>query len=492
MSKKIIIIGGGISGISAGIYAQKLGFESEIYEKHSIPGGECTGWDRKGFHIDGCIHWMTGSKDGTYMGGIWREIGALSSDVEIYQPEFFNITEFDGVTVKIYCDLMKLRNHLTEISPEDKAEIDILCDSIGKMKDAGIPNLPPDMMNPLDLLHLIRSMSGSMKVMNKFMMSLSDYVQRFHHPAIKQALLSILPVDNCAYVLPFVLGTICSGNGGRPAGGSRAMAFRMAEKYKAMGGIIHLKKEINEIKVVDGTATGIILADGTTVCADYILPTVDIHVTLDRLLGGKYPNAQINMRDADQATYPAPTCVYAAFGIDADISDGPNELSFQSSPYIFEDSERNIVSFKHYCYEPSFAPAGKSVGIVYLTANYEWWQKKHANINEYNIEKVRLASSLIVALEERFPHLKGKITSLDVATPMTYERYCGAWHGAWMSYSQTPRAKRMMLNGKIKGIKNLFMAGQWLMMPGGLPVAIITGKWAIQRICKNEKMSWRW
>ena len=62
--KRILIIGGGISGLTAGIFAQKLGFESIIFEKHSILGGKCTGWDRGHYHIDGCIHWLTGTKDG--------------------------------------------------------------------------------------------------------------------------------------------------------------------------------------------------------------------------------------------------------------------------------------------------------------------------------------------------------------------------------------------------------------------------------------------
>ena len=56
MCKKIIIIGAGLSGLTAGIYAQMAGFDAEIYEKHTIVGGECTGWDRKGYHIDNCIH----------------------------------------------------------------------------------------------------------------------------------------------------------------------------------------------------------------------------------------------------------------------------------------------------------------------------------------------------------------------------------------------------------------------------------------------------
>ena len=57
---KITIVGGGIAGLAAGIFAQKAGFESVIFEQHSITGGECTGSYRKGFHIDVCIHWLTG------------------------------------------------------------------------------------------------------------------------------------------------------------------------------------------------------------------------------------------------------------------------------------------------------------------------------------------------------------------------------------------------------------------------------------------------
>ena len=53
---------------------------------------------------------------------------------------------------------------------------------------------------------------------------------------------------------------------------------------------------------------------------------------------------------------------------------------------------------------------------------------------------------------------------------------------------QTPKSEQMIHNGRIKGIDNLYMSGQWLMPPGGLPVALVTGKWAIQRICKKEKI----
>ena len=50
--EKIIVAGGGIAGLTAGIYARLAGFDAEIYEKNPVVGGECMGWNRNGYHID--------------------------------------------------------------------------------------------------------------------------------------------------------------------------------------------------------------------------------------------------------------------------------------------------------------------------------------------------------------------------------------------------------------------------------------------------------
>ena len=51
--KKILIIGGGIAGLSAGIYARRSGFDAAILEMHTIPGGNSTSWKRNGFLFEG-------------------------------------------------------------------------------------------------------------------------------------------------------------------------------------------------------------------------------------------------------------------------------------------------------------------------------------------------------------------------------------------------------------------------------------------------------
>ena len=75
--KKVIVVGGGIAGLSAGIYALKAGFEAEIYEKNPVAGGECMGWNRKGHHIDNCIHWLTGTDEKTSLWQGWNTMGAI-------------------------------------------------------------------------------------------------------------------------------------------------------------------------------------------------------------------------------------------------------------------------------------------------------------------------------------------------------------------------------------------------------------------------------
>ena len=64
MRIKANIIGGGIAGLATGCYLQMNGFDSEIFEAHSLPGGLCTSWKIGDYTVDGCMHWLVGSNQG--------------------------------------------------------------------------------------------------------------------------------------------------------------------------------------------------------------------------------------------------------------------------------------------------------------------------------------------------------------------------------------------------------------------------------------------
>ena len=103
--KRIIIIGGGVAGLSAGIYAEQHGFHAVILEKNPVVGGMCVGWNRKGYYLDGCIHWLTGTKEGTFLNEMWKNVDAFRSQDDILYLPSWGTFEYEGQKVTLWRDL---------------------------------------------------------------------------------------------------------------------------------------------------------------------------------------------------------------------------------------------------------------------------------------------------------------------------------------------------------------------------------------------------
>ena len=120
---KIVIVGAGVSGLSAGIFALKVGYEVEIYEKNNVAGGCCSSWKRGDFTIDNCIHWLTGTKKWTPQYNVWKELGVIKDDEAFIQRESFYTSAYMGQKITFWRDLERTRKELLELSPEDEKEI---------------------------------------------------------------------------------------------------------------------------------------------------------------------------------------------------------------------------------------------------------------------------------------------------------------------------------------------------------------------------------
>ena len=113
---KVLIVGGGVAGLSAGIYARLSGHEAIVCEKHAIAGGNLTGWNRGEYHIDNCIHWLTGTNPKSPHYKIWKEVGALDG-VAIYYADSFFTAKYNEQTLQTICKyvvlfLFKMEYHL--------------------------------------------------------------------------------------------------------------------------------------------------------------------------------------------------------------------------------------------------------------------------------------------------------------------------------------------------------------------------------------------
>ena len=124
MSKNVIIIGGGVAGLSSGIYGQLNGYDTEILEMHTLPGGQCTAWKRKDYTFDYCIHWLVGSSSGPFH-DIWKETGALDEHTEIWDPDIFVTMRMpDGEDFIVYADIDRWEQYLLDLAPEDEKPLE--------------------------------------------------------------------------------------------------------------------------------------------------------------------------------------------------------------------------------------------------------------------------------------------------------------------------------------------------------------------------------
>ena len=119
------------------------------------------------------------------------------------------------------------------------------------------------------------------------------------------------------------------------------------------------------------------------------------------------------------------------------------------------------------------------------------WDLLYKDRSAYQAVKSRIGREVLKNLEQRFPRMKGKLELLDVVSPKTYERYCNAYRGSFMPFMMTPEGKILDRPGTVRGISNLPLSGQRLQPPGGLPVAALTGKDTVMRICRRERQPFR-
>ena len=137
--KSIIVIGGGVAGLAAGCYARMNGYETQIFELHTLPGGLCTSWSRKGYIFDGCIHWLLGSSEGQMMNHIWQELGALKGTRIVNHEVSTCYRDTDGRELILYTDVNRLEKHLLELSPADEKPIREMAETIRKLGKLKLP-----------------------------------------------------------------------------------------------------------------------------------------------------------------------------------------------------------------------------------------------------------------------------------------------------------------------------------------------------------------
>jgi phytoene dehydrogenase-like protein len=488
MQKKLTIIGGGIAGLSAGIYARLNGFETEILEMHSVAGGQCTAWERKGYHFDYCLRWLVGTRIGPFH-DIWLETDALNDQVEVIDHEIHTkMFSGDGIEFNLYTDLAKWREYLLAIAPEDANSIRIMCNDMRKSSAVRPFTDAPNSRKLIDnIKQLIQNLPVILLYLRFGRKSCKQYFEKlnFTNTKLKYFFNNLYAThDYSALAFIMMLAWFNQKNAGYVKGGSLPIAARMTKRFLDLGGTLSTGTKVDKIIVKNDSAVGVRLSEGSEIMSDYVISAADGHSTIFEMLDGNFLTKSIS--NAYKTWDVFNPIVQVSFGINKEI-----KSDFSVQTWLIKDINIGMTRLDHgysimnYHFDNTMAPAGKTVITIRFVSPWDLW--KGLESEEYKSEKIIIKKDAGRILERHFPGITENIEIVDVATPRTGVRHTGVWKGAYEGFLPSSKNLNSSLKATLPGLKQFYMAGQWLFPGGGLPPSGQSGKWAIQMICKKEK-----
>jgi phytoene dehydrogenase-like protein len=484
--KKIIIIGAGIAGLSAGIYARRNGYDVTIYEMHDLPGGLCTAWKRRGFTFEGCMHYvgLVGSSPAHAFYRQWEELGVVPAMTSMHHDVFLTFQDKAGRTLTMYTDAVRLEEELLALSPADAKEIKALCKAIKRYTWL----IRATSRNPFRWIAKAVGTLSSIPLLKKYgAMNMAEYAARFKDPLIRYALAYLFeyPDFACTNIFFFLAGMHIRGTG-YPQGSSLALARTIERTFLDLNGNIEYKKKVARIVVQDGYATGIELDDGTVEQADIVISAADGHATLFDMLNDQYTPPALRERFATEPLYPP--FIQVSLGVNRDMADTPHAVKVQTAaPFEIAGRMREELCYQHYAFDPTLAPEGKTAVTVLYPSDFAWWEDIGYRSAAYRAEKKRILDTTIAQLDHVLPGIASQVEASDVATPFTTFRYTHTWKAA-LGFMMTKKlAGEMVMNPQytLPGLDDFYMIGLWV-KGFGVPMAAASGKEVIQKICQAD------
>lgn len=493
MAKRLAIIGAGMGGLAAGIYGRKNGYETTIFEAHTLPGGQCTSYKRKGYVFDVCIHHLMGCCEKSRIFPLWKELGAMPREL-IATRECSSVADSSGACFVDYYDLNRLEQHLHELAPSDSKAIRTYLKAIRSFVNRdpmGKLVFGPKAAGAVSML-------GVMPQAGALFSSMDAFSRRFSSPLLRRGFRLL---EYSLPEFPLMVHAVKKADGLKgaiawPAGGAGTFAQSIADYYVSLGGAIEYRSAVSEIVTRNDRAVGVRLADGTEHPADRVISDADGRKTIMGMLQGRYLNDTIRAWCEPPAPNEAtPWAVHVFLGVKRDLSGEPSAKAILlDKPVTVAGHAASSIELQTYGFDPSMAPPGKGVIKVELVSTPGYWQDLYQDRRRYEEEKQRIAATVIELLEPYFPRLSSQIETADVPTLCTWERYMGGTCG----FNNMPK-KKWSLTGSffgrgfstLPGLRDFYQVGAWATTAGALFLNANSGKQVIRWLCGRDGQPFR-
>ena len=478
----VVVVGAGLSGLSAALQLAGQGRSVTVVERYGYPGGRMGQADIRGYKID------TGATVLTMpdiIENAFNAVGASMRDYVELMPSdpAYRASFADGSTLDVHSDAAAMTAAVEEFAgPEQAAGYLRLRDWLTELYKLEIDGfIGSNFSSPLSLLTpqlarlaAIGGFRGWEKMVSRF---ITD--ERLQRIFTFQALYAGVPPQQAlaAYAVIAYMDTIAGVY--FPRGGMRAVPEGLAAAAADAGVVFRYGSTVTRLERSGSRVTAVCTDSGDRIACDAVVLTTELPLTYQLL--DRTPRRPIKFR-------PSPSCVVMHVGVPSvggalqhhNISFGAN-WSKTFDEIIDEGvlmSDPSLLVTMPTAGDPTLAPPGRDLLFVLAPCpNLEVGKVNWA------VEGDTYARQMLATAAERLlPGLDQDADVLDVVTPADWARQgmlAGSPFALAHTFAQTGPFRPANL---VRGVDNVVLAGSSTVPGVGVPTALLSGQLAAERI----------
>jgi phytoene dehydrogenase-like protein len=465
----IIVIGGGLGGLTAGAKLAKEGKKVLLLEQHDRPGGCATTFRRKDFTLEVGLHEMDGLHPRDLKTKIFRDLGLFERVEFLPVPEFYRFIQGE-TSIVISHDPEEVKATLLNHFPGEKAGIDLYFESVlNARKIIGAKDSPPDKTVGEWLDEIISDETLKLVLLGN--------LGYFHDD----------PYSLSYYYYITAQGSYYNGRANYIKGGSQLLSDALVDIITENGGSVLLNTLAEAIVYNKDNTTSVRYCTKTRgaigkeiAAADRLVVNTSVHQLVNKLLPeGSLPEL---VNDIEQLNIGASLLTvyygfrkslkslgnkhYSLFVYDESVKSQADILKNNHSDF----DTRSFTFVDYSQVDSALAPEGKSVGAVCCVDYLDDWS--NLDKKEYAARKNKVADTFTRRLDNIIPGFAEAVEYVEVATSRTVQRYTMNPGGAVYGFAQNPSKSAGYLE---KLPDNIFLASAWGKFGGGFSGAIFSG-----------------
>lgn len=499
MNEKVLVIGAGLSGLTAGSLLAKRGFDVTIIDAQYKPGGSCGIFKRKDniFEQGSAMLYGFGEKGFNSHRFVFN---SLEEPINIIKHDELYVINYGEKRIVFYDDINKFTDELGEAFPEEKDNFKKFYKDIEELYLKVIAEDPayisPDVVKKEDgLKKLLSHPLAYVKFLVYLNSNTESLLKKYFKSEDIFKFFDKLTSTYCYTTVketPAVLSTVMfvdnhQGGSYYPAGSTLHLVGKLEKVIEENDGKVIYNKEVTKILVKDNKAIGVELDDGSEIKADFVIHSGTVWNLYNKLLLENAHKKKVDLVNSLSPTYPS--LVLFALVKDAAIPEGtlPIEMLVSNTDEI---DEAEVTVYILSIDDKSLCKEGYHV-ISAIGPSFKEWPlgfKNNYKSKEYDDMKKLEIERIINVLEKRFPKIKDNICHMELSTPTTLNRYAMKYKGAVAGPKQKLGQHMLQRLHTESEIDNLYNCGESTVMGTGTPAVTVSGVSAANMILRKLNM----